>query len=152
MALNSRLVILSWQSEIFSPRNETFQELHIRFILLVYCMKTAIKLFTLFSFALAVPPSAQSAEQMCKVRDPNDTYVSLRYPVNGEVMRSQPNGSWIWVDPNGTVYDNQGRPWTASIKQRSRFPINREYVISKFVYGCRSGSPFSDWFIQLNTQ
>jgi len=89
---------------------------------------------------------------MCKAGDPNDTYVNLRYPANGEVMRSQSNGAWIWVDPNGTVYDNQGRPWTAVINQRSRSPISREYVISKFVYACRPGSPFSEWFIQLNVE
>ena len=115
-------------------------------------MKITIK--TLLGFvAMAVAPlGAQAEEQMCKVRDPNDTYVNLRYPANGEVMQSLPNGSWIWVDPNGTVYDKQGRPWTAAINQRSRSPINREYIISKFVYGCRPGSPFSEWFIQLNTQ
>ena len=117
-----------------------------------FFMNTALKLLALSSFVLVAPLSAQSVEEMCKVRDPNDTYVNLRYPVNGEVIGSKPNGSWIWVDPNGTVYDNQGRPWTASIKQRSSSPINREYVISKFVYGCRSGSPFSEWFIKLDTQ
>ena len=117
-----------------------------------FFMNTALKLLVLSSCVLSAPLSAQSAEQMCKVRDPNDTYVNLRYPVNGKVIGSKPNGSWIWVDPNGTVYDNQGRAWTAVINQRSRSPINREYVISKFVYGCRSGSPFSGWFIQLNTQ
>jgi len=115
-------------------------------------MKTALKLLTILSISLLTPLSAKSAEQMCKVGDPNDTYVNLRYPANGELMRSQPNGSWIWVDPNGTVYDNQERPWTAAIKQRSRSPIGKEYVISKFVYGCRPGSPFSEWFIQLNSQ
>ena len=115
-------------------------------------MKTIIKILTFFTVTALAPLSAHATEQMCQVRDPNDTYVNLRYPVNGEVMRSQPNGSWIWVDPNGTVYDKQGRPWTAAIKQRSRSPIGKEYIISKFVYGCRPGSPFSEWFIQLNTR
>jgi len=113
-------------------------------------MKPIINIATALFFTLLTPLSAKSAEQMCKVRDPNDTYVNRRYPANGALMSSLPNESWVWVDPNGSVYDKHGRPWTATINQRSRSPINIEYVISKFVYECRAGSPFSEWFIQLN--
>ena len=93
--------------------------------------------------------TAQAKEMMCKVADPNDTYVNLRYPANGELMRSLTNGSWIEIDSNGTTYDRQGRPWTASVSQRTRSPIGREYVLSQFVYGCRPGNSFSEWFIRL---
>lgn len=86
---------------------------------------------------------------MRKVAEPNDTYVNLRYPANGELMRSLNNGSWIEIDSNGTTYDQQGRPWTASISQRTRSPIGREYVMGQFVYGCRPGNSFSEWFIRL---
>ena len=100
-------------------------------------------------FALS-PITAKGEDLMCKVNDPNDTYVNLRYPANGKLMRSLPNGSWIWVDPNGTEYDHNNIPWTAVINQRSKSPTGTEFVIEKFVHGCRSGSPFSDWFIELN--
>jgi len=115
-------------------------------------MRQIISALTVLGLTSLAPLSAQSAEQMCKVRDPNDTHVNRRYPANGELMSSMPNESWVWVDPNGTVYDKQGRPWTATINQRSRSPISREYVISKFVYECKPGSPYSEWFIQLNKQ
>ena len=115
-------------------------------------MKTAISILTVFAVMTVAPLSAQAEEQMCKVSDPNDTSVNLRYPPNGELMRSLPNGSWIWVDPNGTEYDQQRRPWVAALYQRTKSPAGKEFVIQKFVYGCRPGNPFSDWFIELNSR
>ena len=54
-----------------------------------------------------LPTTAKGEDQMCKVRDPNDTYANLRFPINGKLLRSLPNGSWVWVDPNGTEYDQK---------------------------------------------
>ena len=115
-------------------------------------MKYSIKpLIAITLFALS-PTTAKGEDLMCKVNDPNDTYVNLRYPANGKPMRSLPNGSWIWVNPNGTEYDHNNNPWTAVINQRSKSPTGTEFVIEKFVHGCRSGSPFSNWFTELNQQ
>ena len=109
-----------------------------------------MKPLLIITFFALLPSTATAEDLMCKVDDPNDTYVNLRYPANGRLMRSLPNGSWIWVDPDGTEYDQNDNPWTAVINQRSKSPTGTEFVIEEFVNGCRSGSPFSDWFIELN--
>ena len=113
-------------------------------------MRIQIKFLVLLAFVVLFPTPARGEDQMCKVHNPNDTYVHLRYPANEEFMRALPNGSWIWVDPNGTQYDQNNKPWTAVINQRSKSPTGREFVIKKFVHKCRTGSPFSDWFMELN--
>ena len=113
-------------------------------------MQNSIKLLLMITLFSLLPTTAKGKDLMYKVDDPNDTYVNLRYPANGRLMRSLPNGSWIWVDPDGTEYDHNNNPWTAVINQRSKSPTGTEFVIEKFVHGCRSGSPFSDWFIELN--
>tara|TARA_B100001758_G_scaffold193494_1_gene170798 strand:+ start:111 stop:458 length:348 start_codon:yes stop_codon:yes gene_type:complete len=113
-------------------------------------MRNKIKPLLLTTLVVILPSTAKGEEQMCRIHDPNDTYVNLRYPANGELIRSLPNGSWIWVDPNGTEYDQNNSPWTAVINQRSKSPTGTEFVMEKFVFECRSGSPLSDWFTELN--
>ena len=113
-------------------------------------MRNAMKPLLIVTFFALLPSTAIAEDLMCKVDDPNDTYVNLRYPANGELMRSLPNGSWVWVDPKGTEYDQNNKPWTAVIDQRSKSPTGKEFVIKKFVHECRPGSPFSDWFTELN--
>ena len=115
-------------------------------------MRMSIKFLAALSLITLIQTEASAKDQMCKAGDPSDTCVNLRYPANGELVRLLPNRSWIWIDPNRTEHDQKKRPWTAVINQRSRSPEGREFVIKKFVYGYRTGSPYSDWFIQLNTQ
>ena len=107
-----------WLSTLNEPSSSSSNQ-HMRAIkrltlaaISTYFMNTALKLLALSSFVLVAPLSTHSAEQMCKVRDPNDTYVNLRYPANGEVMRSQPNGSWICLIPtelSTTTMDDLGQ-------------------------------------------
>ena len=54
-----------------------------------------------------LPTTAKGEDQMCQVQDPNDTYVNLRFPINGKILRSLPNGSWVWVDTYETEYDQK---------------------------------------------
>ena len=113
-------------------------------------MQTSMKSLLIITLFALLPTTAKAEGLMCKVENPSDTYVNLRYPANGTLMRSLPNGSWIWVDPNGTENDQNNIPWTAVINQRSKSPTGTEFVIEQFVHGCRSGSPFSDWFTELH--
>ena len=94
-------------------------------------MRNSIKLLLMITLFSLLPTTAKGKDLMCKVDDPNDTYVNIRYPANGRLMRSLPNGSWIWVDPDGTEYDHNNNPWTAVINQRSKSPTGTEFVIEK---------------------
>ena len=115
-------------------------------------MRIQIKFLVLLAFVALFPTPARGEDQMCKVHNPNDTDVHLRYPANKVFMRALPNGSWIWVDPYRTEYDQKNRPWTAVINQRSKSQTGREFVMKQFVDECRPGSPFSDWFTEINQE
>lgn len=73
-------------------------------------------------------------ETWCKVRDPDDTYVNLRYPPNGKIARSLNNGDEIWIDPNATRIDSKGRRWAAVF--RNDKSGNHDYILGKFTYNC----------------
>ena len=86
------------------------------------------------SLMLFTADANADGETWCKAGDPNDTYVNLRYPANGRITGSRTNGTAIWVDPSKTKTDNEGRRWTAVI--RNDRSGNYDYVLARFTYNC----------------
>ena len=88
------------------------------------------------SLILFAADAKADGETWCKVGDPNDTYVNLRYPPNGRVTRSLTNGTDIWINPSETETDNKGRRWAAVF--RNDKSGNYDYVLARFTYNCSS--------------
>ena len=104
-------------------------------------IKSSIKMIAMtcsIAIAIGITPTARaSGETWCTVADPNDTYVNKRYPQNGTVTGSLPNGTDIWVAPDSTKSDNRGRRWAAAF--RNDKSGEQDCILAKFLYKCCTG-------------
>ena len=73
----------------------------------------------------AAPPTTQ---QVCRVNDPNDSYVNLRQSPNGALIGPVVNGTTVQI--TGYQSDTQGRDWAAVFTQNKRVGFMFRSMIS----------------------
>lgn len=93
------------------------------------------QLFVFVHFALIQSIALADRETWCKVADPNDSYVNIRYPENEKRVRSVVNGADLWIDVNSAKTDGKGRRWAAMF--RNDRSGKHDYILDEFLYDCR---------------